>query len=205
MRRGLFTYFMLMFCCTVALGQSQQKSAKKFTYGVGYSYAATIYSFEYHYFKNHEGAREIIKKGSFIYDSDNEFSLHCGYNFNNYWNLSLYAGYTGIGKFHKAIPISIRATRYFGDNPLSDRWFTFLDLGSGISIQRQPDWIISSKVGGGYRLSLSRRTKLDFLLLLRAVHTHPDIRIYDHAAVPENVYRNEGVIGSLAFGFELTF
>ena len=165
----------------------------------------TYSSYEYHYFKNNEGGREIVDKGDFMYDSDSEFALHCGYDFNNYWNLSLYAGYTGLGRFHKAVPVSIRATRYFGDNPLNDRWFAFLDLGSGISIKDKPEEIISGKIGGGYRLSLSRRTKLDFLFSLRAVHTHPDIRIYDDAAIPENVYRNEGVITSLGIGIGFTF
>ena len=205
MRRGLLTYFMLLCCFSAALGQSREESAKKFTFGVEQSYAATLYSYEYHYFKNHEGAREVIDKGSFIYDSDSEFNLHCGYNFNSNWNLSLYTGYTGIGKFHKAVPISIRATRYFGDNPLKDRWFTFLDAGTGISIKSTPDAIIAGKVGAGYRLSLSKSAKLDFLCALRVIRTHPDISDYDQAAIPENVFLNEGIIGSLAFGIGLTF
>lgn len=198
------TYFLLL-CCTAAIGRSHGESLKKFTFGIECSYDATLYSYEYHYFKNNEGGREIVDKGDFMYDSDSEFALHCGYDFNNYWNLSLYAGYTGLGRFHKAVPVSIRATRYFGDNPLNDRWFAFLDLGSGISIKDKPEEIISGKIGGGYRLSLSRRTKLDFLFSLRAVHTHPDIRIYDDAAIPENVYRNEGVITSLGIGIGFTF
>ena len=204
MRRGLLTYLLLL-CCTVVMGRSHEESIKKFTFGAECTYSATLYSFEYHYFKNNDGAREEIVSGSFLYDSDSEFALHCGYNFNNYWNLSLYAGYTGIGKFHKAVPISVRATRYFGENPLKDRWFTFIDLGSGLSVKSYPEEIITGKIGGGYRLSLSRRTKIDFLLSVRAVHTHPDISIYDHAAVRENIYTNSGVVTSLTLGIGITF
>lgn len=204
MRRGLLTYI-LIFCCAAVSGQTHEGILSKLTFGAECSYAATMYSFEYHYFKNSDGAREVIDKGEFLYDSDSEFSLHCGYNFNNCWNLSLYAGYTGIGRFHKAVPISLRATRYFGDNPLNNRWFAFLDIGSGISIKDIPEEIISGKIGGGYRLSLSKYTKLDFLLSLRGVRTHPDIMIYDDEAVPENVYTNEGFITSLSFGIGLTF
>ena len=136
---------------------------------------------------------------------NNELSLHAGYNFNQYWNLSLYIGYTGIGDFHKCLPVSLRATRYFGDNPLTDRWFTFVDIGSGVSFKSKIQEIGYGKIGGGYRLSLSKLSKVDFLMSLRAIYTHPDIIYYGEKINPDRIYRNNGLACSLNLGIGLTF
>ena len=96
-------------------------------------------------------------------------------------------------------------TRYFGDNPLKDRWFAYLDIGSGISIKECPQELLSGKAGGGYRFTMSRFTKLDLLAAIRFMHTHPDVDYYGEIILKEKVNRNIGYIVSASLGIGITF
>lgn len=205
LKRGLLTSILLL--CSIAglSGQDLTTDFSRWTFGMETSYDATLYSTKFQYFISPEGFREEVSSSKFGYDTDCELNLHAGYNINRKWNLSLHIGYTGIGDFHKAVPISIRTTRYFAANQLNDMWFAFADLGSGFSLKNKPQEIVCGKIGGGYRLSLSRHTKLDFLMALRAVFTHPEISYYGLIYTPERLFRNDGLICSLSLGIGITF
>ena len=87
---------------------------------------------------------------------------------------------------------------------MKDRWFSFIDLGSGISIKEHPQAILTGKAGGGYRISLSRDTKLDFNMALRTVLTHPDIYHYGDMIPHDKVNRNNAYNSALSLGIALT-
>ena len=205
MKRGLLTYIMLIIFSVGAIGKTQEADMPRFTFGAEWAYGATLFFSEHHYFLTPDGFREEIDEDRFGYDTDGEVSMHFGYNINRNWNLSLHLGYTSIGDFHRAVPMSVRATRYFGDNPLKDRWFTFVDLGSGVSIRKDPKGIATGKIGGGYRLSLSRYSKLDFLVSLRGIYTHPQTIYYGEPINRKDVFRDNGFICGLSLGIGLTF
>ena len=177
----------------------------RFTFGAEWGYVATVWEFIHNNFFSAEGYRINEKGNAFGYHSNGELYLHAGYNFDEYWNLSLYAGYGGVNGMHKIVPISIRATRYYGDDPLTDRWFTFADAGTGISIKKQPQEIAVLKIGGGYRVSLSRDTKLDFNAALRCTYTHPDI-YFEHEIISQRwINRNNAIVVSASVGMAVTF
>ena len=88
---------------------------------------------------------------------------------------------------------------------MSDRWFSFIDLGSGISVKTHPQEILTGKIGGGYRMSLSRNTKLDFLVSLRSALTHPDIEYYGTEIEYSRINRNNAYVSAMSFGIALTF
>ena len=111
------------------------------------------------------------------------------YNFNENWNLSLYIGIAGISTLHKAVPVCLRGTYLFGNDPSDDRWFAFAEAGSGLSLKIPPQEIFSCKAGGGYRISLSRNTKIDFLMAVKVSYDHPDIT-YDDVKIEIPVYDN---------------
>ena len=182
-----------------------KENFSRFTFGTEWSYCATFLSGYRYYYIAPEGYRMDEKGRSVNYMTDGEIYMHAGCNFNPYWNLSLYLGYTGMGNFHNAVPISIRATRYFNENPMKDRWFAFCDVGSGISMKKAPSELITAKIGGGYRLSLSRITKLDFITSLRFIHAHPDIYYYGEKVDESAIGRSSGYIMSISAGIGLTF
>ena len=201
MKRGLLTYILIIAAFISARGTGMPE----ITFGAEWGYMPSLFYGHHYNFFDPDGFRVDDKDTSFGYFTNGEVTLHVGYNFNEYWNLSFHTGYSGAGSFAPVVPMSLRITRYWGDNHLSDRWLTFAECGSGISIKKRPQEIFTGKVGGGYRLSLSRFTKLDFIAAFRMLYTHPDIMHYGYEIDRIWTNRNDGHVGSLFFGLSLTF
>lgn len=180
-------------------------NVSRFTFGAEWAYVATFFS-GYHYnFFAPEGYRVDPLGYTIRYGSNAEAYIHAGYDINSEWNISIYAGLTGIDDYHMAVPLSIRGTRFFGEDSMCDRWFAFMDIGSGISIKHDPQEILTWKIGGGYRLSLSRRVKMDFLVSARLTYTHPEIVYYGNIIPMERINRNNAYVSAVSFGMALTF
>ena len=184
---------------------AQKDRFSKYTFGVEWGYVATFQSGYRYIFFPPEGYRVDVRDNSFRLQSNADLYIHSGINLSRSWNLSLYTGYAGVGDIHKVLPVSIRVTRYFGKDPLSDRWFAFSDLGSGICFKRPVQEILTGKIGGGYRMSLSRYSKLDFIISARMTYTHPQIT-YDQEIISHDmVRRNNAYVSALSLGLGLTF
>jgi hypothetical protein len=201
MKRGML--ILLLSCMPVFL--YGKRDYTDFTFGAEWSYCATFLSGYRFYFIAPEGYRVDDRKDTTGYANDGEVYAHAGYNINQHWNLSLYIGYTGIGDYHNGVPISLRATRYFGAAPLRDRWFAYCDIGSGVALKSRCSELITGKIGGGYRISLSRITKLDFIASIRFMHTHPEILYYGEFIEESNIGRASGYVMSASVGIGLTF
>ena len=184
---------------------AQKDRFSKYTFGVEWGYVATFQSGYGYIFFPPEGYRVDVRDNSFRLQNNADLYIHSGINLSRSWNLSLYAGYAGVGDIHKVLPVSIRATRYFGKDPLSDRWFAFTDLGSGICFKRPVQEILTGKIGGGYRMSLSRYSKLDFIISARMTYTHPQITYDQEVISQEMVRRNNAYVCALSLGLGLTF
>ena len=139
-----------------------------------------------------------------MYSINAEGYLHAGYNFSGKSELSMYLGFSAIQDYHHIIPISIRYTTFYKQNSKGDRWFSLVDVGSGFSIKERPEELISGKIGGGYRISLSKDTKLDFIVSLRSVLTHPDIIYYGTEIPADKVNRNNAYVSAISFSMALT-
>ena len=184
---------------------AQKDRFSKYTFGVEWGYVATFQSGYRYIFFPPEGYRVDVRDNSFGLQNNADLYIHSGVNLSSSWNLSLYAGYAGVGDIHKVLPVSIRATRYFGKDPLSDRWFAFSDLGSGICFKRPVQEILTGKIGGGYRMSLSSYSKLDFIISARMTYTHQQITYDQEVISQEMVRRNNAYVSALSLGLGLTF
>lgn len=199
----------LLMICTfniVVIAQERGNTGyPRFTFGAEWSYVATISSGYHHNFFSPEGYRVNLEDHKFGYTTNGDAYVHAGYNFNELWNLSLYIGFAGVDRYENIMPVSVRGTRYFGSNPLSDRNFVFLDLGSGLTLKMPLQEILVGKVGYGYRISLSRDTKLDFHIAARMTYTHTNI-IYDNTLIPiERTNRNNIYTGAVSIGMAVVF
>ena len=182
---------------------AQEQSFPRFTYGVEWSYTATIHSIWHYNFFSPDGYRVDLKGNEMMYCSNGEAYVNAGYNFNENWNLSLYIGIAGISTLHKAVPVWLRGTYLFGNDPSDDRWFAFAEAGSGLSLKIPPQEIFSCKAGGGYRISLSRNTKIDFLMAVKVSYDHPDIT-YDDVKIDFNkINRNGMTLTSVSVGMAI--
>ena len=196
----------LLLSCALSLkSYAQEQSYPRFTYGVEWSYISTLHSTWHYNFFSPEGYRMNTRGSETMYRSNGEAYVNAGYNFDENWNLSLYIGLTGLNDLHKAVPVTLRGTYYFGCNPLSDRWFSYMEAGSGISLKLPSQEIFACKAGGGYRISLSRNTKIDFMLAVKVTYTHPDI-FYDQVKIDFNKINKNGMaLTSIALGMGVRF
>ena len=195
---------MLIAFLTCAEAQSRE-DIPRITYGAEWCYVASVFSAHHYNYFSPEGYRYDSKGAAAGFTSNGEALLHVGYNVTDSWNLAIYAGITGISDYHNDIPLSFRATRFFKQDMKGDRWFTFADAGTGISIKKHPQEIAVLKIGGGYRVSLSRDTKLDFNAALRCTYTHPDI-YFEHGIISQRwINRNNAIVVSASLGMAVTF
>lgn len=187
------------------INRAQETAQPKFTFGAEWGYIGVFFS-GYHYnFYAPEGYRVDTRGHDFMHDGNAEAFLHAGCNLSENYNVSVYLGFSAVEDYHHVIPVSIRLTRYYGESHMSDRPFAFIDLGSGASIKKNPQKILTGKAGCGYRLSLSRNTKLDFIAAYRIMLTHPDIR-YDNTEISDGrINRNNAYISAISLGMALTF
>lgn len=195
---------MVLYFCS-GLAHAWEKSFPRITYGAEWGYIAVFYS-GYHYnFFAPEGYRVDPRGYEFTYDSNAEAYLHFGYNVSSRLNVALYMGLSAVHDYHMTVPVSIRATWFRGEDYEKDRWFWFADVGSGLSIKKKPQEIYNAKLGTGYRLSLSRSTKLDIHMSIRSSYTRPDIYYYGTPVERDKINRNNAYLSALALGMSLTF
>ncbi len=204
MKRGLVTYVLILL--NVCLWAGERDSGQpRVSFGVEWTYDATIFSAHHFNYFAPDGFRVDDHKAGMSYHTDGEVNMHVGYNFDKYWNLSCHVGYSGAGNYRPVIPMSFRLTRFWGKSSMSDGWLSYADLGTGITLKRNPQAIATGKIGGGYRLSLSRFTKLDFIMAIKMIYTHPDVLFYGHQIASEYINSNEAYVGSLDLGISITF
>ena len=65
--------------------------------------------------------------------------------------------------------------------------------------------LATAKLGAGYRISLSRDTKLDFIAAVRLTHTHPQIIDEGDLITLEWTNRNSAFLAAVSVGMSLTF
>ena len=180
-------------------------SAKKITFGAEWSYVATPVAIYHYNFFSSEGYRFNIHGSDTGYYNNGEVLLHVGTDLDENWNVSAYAGVCGLANYHNSLPISLRLTRYYENNPMGDRWFSFVDVGSGFTIKLPVQAIASVKLGGGYRLSLTKDSKIDIIAALKGAYTQP--QIYHEGEFIDLKYtnRNDVYLLSGQLGISLTF
>lgn len=206
MKRLLLILSALLLLSDVIVGRERvEDKSCRMTFGAEWSYIASFHCGIHHNFFSEEGYRVDLNHTSFGYKSNGDVYLHAGIELHRKWNISMYTGLAGVYDIGKIIPISLRATRYFKSNQMGDRWFSFLDAGTGVCIKKEPQAALVGKLGGGYRIALSEVSNLDFVFAYRVTLTHPEI-VFDDYKVPINMTnRNNAYISAISIGISLSF
>lgn len=203
--KRLAAYIILILMPMTLSAEGKGSSEKRMTFGAEWGYVFTFFSGYHNNFFSPDGWRVNERDSGMCHFSNAEINVHIGYNLSDKWNLSAYAGCSAIQDAGFCLPVSIRATRFYKADHQGDRWLTFIDLGSGISLKKHPQEILTGKLGGGYRISLSERTKLDFLASVRMNYTHKDI-IFENSEISFDRINRNNVYGcALSIGVSLSF
>lgn len=180
----------------------------RFTFGIESSMAVDFLDYFHSNFISFEGDRIDVKGFVSKPHINGQFLVHGGVNLSGNLNLSLYTGVIGAGRGGRVYPLSLRLSWYSGTDPLRNRWIVFGSAGGGFGALKIPTRISAEcRLGGGYRISLNRIAKLDFLVALQEIYTHPEV--YEEDAgdyVPaDRLRRNNIFCSALTFGIALTF
>lgn len=201
--------FLLASICNAAAQDSEsRKDFPRFTFGIEGSCMVTFGTYFHNNFIADDGYRINVREFDTGILCNGQLLANAGCNLSRNLNLSVYFGISGIRKHETALPLSLRLTAFFGKNPLEGRWFAFADGGTAVGTKR-PSFSPVGKLGAGYRISLTRSTKLDFLLSYQIIYDHPAIKESIDGVTtdvpPERIRRNNTLINALTFGIGLNF
>lgn len=197
---------LLLAASSYAGERNNSKDYPRFTFGAeGYA-VQTFADYSHFNFISREGERVDIKGMALKYFINGQFLLNAGINVSRNVNISLNIGYAGVDKGERICPLTMRATWFIGNNPLASRWFTLLDTGTAIGSSTEKPALLG-KIGGGYRISLNRICKLDFLINFQCAFIHPPTyeMIEGNPIDSENLRRNNSIVSSFGVGIGLNF
>lgn len=170
------------------------------TYGIEYSYIAQFHVVSHFNYIAASG-REDLWNQDFSYNTNGQVLAHFGFNAFENLNVALYAGYMGITRKQRIFPVMARATVLFGKHDDPGRWFSFIGGGIGIKGSRKMFGnAIVADTGFGYRVNLTRETKLDLTIGMTSTYWHPNT-----FSESIDVRRSNEVIAGLKLGVGLSF
>lgn len=182
--------------------QSVRSKRSRVTFGVEWGIALPFVYICHRDFMVGEGYR-VSDDGTYWHiHANGEILGHIGYDLSERLNLAVYAGYSGICKDFRVIPVSARATYCMagtsGNGPLA-----FVDYGVGLNSGKD---VNIGKLGFGYRFGVQGGTHVDFLLVGRLSGSCPDIIDPDtRLPVPtERIFRNIQTVGSVGLSMSIT-
>lgn len=192
-----------------AAAEKPARDFQSFTFGLEGSFILTAVTYSHINYISGDGYRVDRRGFGRMPAANGELLVNAGYNIDRHLNMALFFGVSGISREETVLPLSLRLTVLFGKDPLKSRWFSFIDGGAGIGIGTTARFSPIAKVGAGYRISLTRSAKLDFLLSLRSIYTRPQITEFsdgDMTEVPqERIRRSQAFYNAVMIGIGLNF
>ena len=128
---ALLLFFSVSSLC--AEGAEKQRAYTRFTFGVESSYVLTFLNYSHFNFISADGDRRDERYTTMNVFNNGQILLHAGVNMSENLNLSLYAGYSGVYRHERMIPLSLRLSWYSGKDPMADRWILFCSAGTGFN------------------------------------------------------------------------
>ncbi|MDO5442660.1 MAG: hypothetical protein Q4G10_03220 [Bacteroidia bacterium] len=176
MKKLLAITAILILGCITASGQNKLH----LKYGVEWGYDASFLD-KYHsiYFDPEVGYR-IDAEGTKLYLYSNGYvNARVGVELFKHYSATLLAGYCGVKQDRRIFTYTFRAS-YFIDSYDVSGYFAFLEGGGGYHYSSDPEIkseydIKVGKIGGGYRLKMSKKSSLDFMASVQLTKDHPGI------------------------------
>lgn len=209
MKKSFLITVIIFAAVFTAAAEKPARDFPGFTFGMEGNFILSAISYSHINYIAADGYR-VDRRGLVCRPAVNgELLLNAGYNIDRHLNMALCFGVSGISRGETVFPISLRLTVLFGRDPLKARWFSFIDGGAGIGTATEARFSPAAKLGGGYRISLTRSAKLDFILSLRSIYTQPQITEFsdgDMVKVPsERIRRSQAFYNAIMLGIGLNF
>jgi len=187
--------------------QGQERSGhRKFTAGLEWNYSAQLFNdFEYNYITV-VGDRSHCMGSKFDYHTNGQLLGSLGCNLFGHSNISIYAGYAGLGNDNRVFPVSVRYTYAFSKRK-SDGYLAYADGGIGVSNEKAHNYSRIFKSGGGYRIYIGNNANMDFMAGIQAAFTHPGIFDADtgREVTGSNFKKSDAWLYSISLGMSINF
>ena len=154
MKRLICILAMLLLCST-AIAQDQKPLLKerKFSFAINYRAGISVGSYD-----------KIIETGEYRINNDGKFynyvTLDFNYAISPKWEVGLAIGVYDTKLDVWRIPLYANAQYFFNDRTRG--WFNYVDVGANIRVGGCPGSLAG--FGGGYRLYIADKFKMDFTL-----------------------------------------
>jgi len=171
------------------------------TFGLEWGYIAQHHAYSHFNYIADGGYRMDFSDKKLTYKTNAQIMAHFGFNVSKHLNLALYGGYQGLTRQQRIFPLALRTTVLFGQPEDRGRWLTY--AGAGIGFKGSEKMFKNALIGHGgfgYRLSLTRETKLDFLCAFQGTYWHPDT-----FSESIKVLRSDEILLGLNFGIGISF
>ena len=172
-----------------------------YSFGVEYGYIAQHHIYSHFNYVADGGYRVNHEDVDITYTTNAQVLAHFGVNLGRHTNLAVYGGYQGITRKQRIFPMTLRFTGLFGQPDDKGRWLAYAGGGVGFKGSKQMFGnAVVGHIGGGYRLTLTRETKLDFLAAIQSTYWHPNT-----FSESIDVRRSNELLLGLNLGIGLTF
>jgi len=206
MKRCLLIFSLLLLSLTLQ-AQGEWRSRSAFRFGVEWGYSGTFYMY-YHnnYIEATDGYRVDDEGNSTSLKANAYATVMLGADISRHGNLAAYFGYSGVCRNERLFTLALRGS-WFWNGVDNNGWFSFIEGGGGINeyFTSKIGW--HTRIGGGYRVSLSRVGNMDFNLSYRTCLSHPSIWDDWEGKYVEKRYvrRNNALYHSLCLGIAISF
>lgn len=209
MKKILLLMILLLPVPDLLIARNPCRSFPRITFGIEGNFMLNFGTWRHFNYIAEEGYRVNIKDFRRSVNTNGQLLANVGCNIGSRVNVALYVGIAGIYREKAAVPAAVRATVFYGKDPLKGRWFSFADAGAGIGSFREKDISPFGRLGAGYRVSLTRSVKLDFMLAYQLLFSHPEVtEDIEGVQIPvtgTRLRRNEILTNALSFGIGLNF
>ena len=209
MKRVLASILLTVMSFSFLQASETRRDFPRITFGAEGNFILTAATWRHFNYVADAGYRVNIKGYDYSPVFNGQILANIGCNISGRVNLSLYSGYGGIYRKKTAVPLMLRVTYFWGKDPLAHRWFSCADTGvvtDGLEFSTAAP---CGRLGGGYRLSLSRSVKLDFLVTYQRLSDHPEVtELVDGTETPVTggrLRRSDVLINAVTFGIALNF
>lgn len=202
-QRAIISLIITLLCVNI---NAASHNRRIFTYGAEINSTFTLHTDYLGTFLTPDGLVNFNKKGGCLHCNGGA-SVYAGINAAKWLNVSLYAGYGGFTKLTQGFPVSLRTTFSLSGNLSEDGILIFADAGMAWCPDSYTHKAMFGKCGGGYRIMLTRKFSLDFLISATSSNSGPHlVDPLEFVIIPdEKVYmsksRDVGIQFTIGFNF----
>lgn len=197
-------FIILCLLLSINVNAQEKKSfGRRLSYSLEWGYSQTFFNnYKYNIISAAEGYRLGESGSGFQFYPHLRMQVACNFEINNNFTISLVGGNLGIAQNINLFPLMLRLS-IFNKGLYSDGFFSLVESGYGFHSPNgfSQDEALLIDLGEGYRIKLSRRCCLDFLLQLSYAYCKPPIANPDGPGyvLPENILSNYSEYFALNF------